>query len=68
VPASVITKMEKCAARVMMRWETFLMNHLLTDYKEEQEKGMEFHYAWLLILIAFTTWRETKEMQFLEGM
>jgi hypothetical protein len=32
------------------------------------EKGIEFHYAWLLILIALTTWREPKETQFLEGM
>jgi hypothetical protein len=29
---------------------------------------MEFHYAWLLILIDLVSWREMKETQFPEGM
>jgi hypothetical protein len=32
---------------------------------EAQDRGMEFHYSWLLILIAFTTWNEPEDAQFL---
>jgi hypothetical protein len=48
-----------------MSWETFLLNQLLIDCKEAQEKGMEFHYASLLILIELVAWREPEETQFL---
>jgi hypothetical protein len=33
--------------------------------EEVQDRGMEFHYAWLLILIALVAWRESKDSQFL---
>jgi hypothetical protein len=50
-----------------MNWETFLVNPFLTDCKEARDKGMEFHYASLLILIALVTWREPEEKNLLEG-
>jgi hypothetical protein len=37
----------------------------LIDYEEAQDKGVEFHYTWILILIALSTWREPDDMQFL---
>jgi hypothetical protein len=51
-----------------MNWTTFLVNHFLTDYREAQDKGMEFHYSWLLIFIALVSCRELKETQLPEGM
>jgi hypothetical protein len=46
----------------------FLLNQFLIDCKEAQDKGMEFHYAWLLILIALVAWREPEDTQFLGAM
>jgi hypothetical protein len=37
----------------------------LIDCEEAQDKGTEFHYVWLLILIALATWRESDDAQFL---
>jgi hypothetical protein len=33
-----------------------LVNQLELDYHEAQDQGYEFHFSWLLILIAFTMW------------
>jgi hypothetical protein len=41
-----------------MNWATFLVSKLLQARTESQEKGVEFHYAWLLILIAMVGWKE----------
>jgi hypothetical protein len=41
-----------------MNWETFFLNQFLIDYAKAQDKGIKFHYAWLLILIALLAWRE----------
>ena len=41
-----------------MNQATFLVNQFLTNCIEAQEKGTEFHYAWLLILIALVGWKE----------
>jgi hypothetical protein len=49
-----------------MNWATFLVNQFLIDCIEAQEKGMEFHYAWLLILIALVGWKEPGDYQFLK--
>jgi hypothetical protein len=48
-----------------MSWEPFLLNQFLLDCTEAQDKGMEFHYPWLLILISFTAWEEPEDAQFL---
>jgi hypothetical protein len=40
-----------------MNWEKFLVNQFLQDCTEAQEKGTEFHYTWLLILIALVRWK-----------
>ena len=36
-----------------MNWSHYVLNELLQDAKESQEKGNAFHYSWLLILILF---------------
>jgi hypothetical protein len=48
-----------------MNWVTFFLNQFLIDCEEAQDKGIEFHYVWLLILIALATWRELDDAQFL---
>jgi hypothetical protein len=45
-----------------------LVNQFLTVCKEVHNKGTQFRYAWLFILIALVAWREIEETQFLEGM
>jgi hypothetical protein len=39
-----------------MNWVKYLVNHLEVNFYEAQDQGYEFHFSWLLILIAFTTW------------
>jgi hypothetical protein len=35
-----------------------LIKLILIDCEEVKDKGIKFHYAWLLILIALSSWRE----------
>jgi hypothetical protein len=35
---------------------SYLVNQLEKDYCEAQDQGYEFHFSWLLILIAFIAW------------
>jgi hypothetical protein len=39
-----------------MNWAKYLVNQLEIDCKEAQDQGHEFHFSWLLILIAFVAW------------
>jgi hypothetical protein len=65
VPVGVIVATEKCVEGTTMSWAPFLLNQFLLDYIEAQDKGMEFHYPWLLILISFIAWGEPEDTQFL---
>jgi hypothetical protein len=65
VPTWVIVVTEKCVEGTTMSWAPFLLNQFLLDCTEAQDKGMEFHYPWLLILISFTAWEEPEDAQFL---
>jgi hypothetical protein len=64
-PIGVIATVEKCIAGVQMSWEMFLLNQFLIYYREDQDKGMEFHYSWLLILIILVSWRDPYDTQFM---
>jgi len=46
-----------------MRWAPLILNQFLLYCVEAQDKGMEFHYPWLLILISFTTWGDPLGMR-----
>jgi hypothetical protein len=46
----------KCVEGIQMNWFSYLVNQLELDYREAQDQGYEFHFKWLLILIAFTAW------------
>jgi hypothetical protein len=41
---------------MQMNWASYLINELEKDYHEAQDQGYEFHFSWLLILIAFFSW------------
>ena len=49
-----------------MNWAKYLVNQLELDCREAQDQGYEFHFSWLLILIAFTTWEMPKGATFLD--
>ena len=51
----MIIAAELCAIGVQLNWSQYILNEMLADAKEEQEKGIPFHYSWLLILILFVT-------------
>ena len=57
----IVTKL--CAASVQLNWSQYLLNELLADAEEAQEKGNTFHYSWLLILILFVAWEEPLNYQ-----
>jgi hypothetical protein len=41
---------------MQMNWVKYLVNQLKIDCREAQDRGHEFHFSWLLILIAFVAW------------
>jgi hypothetical protein len=47
-----------------MNWVKYLVNQLELDFHEAQDQGYKFHFSWLLILIAFTTWEMPKGVTF----
>jgi hypothetical protein len=48
-----------------MRWGPYLLNSFLEDCKDAQDWGSEFHYLWLLILIALMGWHKPTYTMFL---
>ena len=56
----------KCAEGLEMNWVNYLVNLLELNYREAQDQGYEFHFSWLLILIAFIAWEMPKGMTFLD--
>jgi hypothetical protein len=57
----VVDLIEKCVEGLQMNWVNYLINELEKYCREAQDLGYEFHYSWLIILIAFLAW------QMLEG-
>jgi hypothetical protein len=56
---------EKCIKGMQMNSTSYLVNEL-EDCHEAQDQGYEFHFSWLLILIAFFTWEMSEVVKFLE--
>jgi hypothetical protein len=46
----------KCVEGMQMNWVNYLINEIEKDCREAQDLGYEFHYSWLIILIAFVAW------------
>jgi hypothetical protein len=51
---------------LQMNWESYLVNQLEQDFCEAQDHGYEFHFSWLLILIAFIAWGMSEGATFSE--
>jgi hypothetical protein len=49
-----------------MNWVKYLVNQLEIDCREAQDQGHEFHFSWLLILIAFIAWELPEGATFLD--
>jgi hypothetical protein len=64
VPAGVIVVAAQCAEDSSMSWAPYLLNLFLEDCKNAQDLGTEFHYSWLITLIAFMGWREPEYVIF----
>jgi hypothetical protein len=46
----------KCVEGMQMNWVSYLVNELEKDCHEAQDLGYEFHFSWMIILIAFFAW------------
>ena len=46
-------------------WCLYLLDQFMGDCKAAQESNQLFHYSWLIILMAFVTWKEPSHTQFL---
>jgi hypothetical protein len=66
VPAGVVAAEAQCAKGSSMSWAPYLLNSFLEDCKDTQDWGSEFHYSWLLILIALVGWKEPTYNVFLQ--
>ena len=64
VPSGVIAIAAQCAEGTFMSWVHYLLNLFQVDYKDVHKLGIEFHYSWLLTLIAFMGWREREYIIF----
>jgi hypothetical protein len=64
VTGFVVDLAGKCAEGVQMNWAQYLVNQLELDCREAQDQGYEFHFSWLLILIAFIAWEMSEGATF----
>jgi hypothetical protein len=51
---------------VMFIWAPYLLNQFFVDCRDAQDNGTEFHYSWLIILIALGGWQESNFSSFLD--
>jgi hypothetical protein len=58
VLAGVVAATTQCANGTMISWAPYLLNLFLDNCKDAQDLGTEFHYSWLMILIALIGWKE----------
>jgi hypothetical protein len=51
---------------MQMNYTSYLVNELEKDCREAQDQGYNFHFSWLLILIAFVAWQMSEGAAFPE--
>jgi hypothetical protein len=64
VTCFVVDLAGKCVEGMQMNWVSYLVNELEKHCHEAQDQGYEFHFSWLLILIAFVTWEMPEGVTF----
>jgi hypothetical protein len=67
-PTGFIAVTAQCMKGVMFSWVPYLLNQFLINCIDTKDNGTEFHYSWLIILIALPVWGEQKFSSFLEKM
>jgi hypothetical protein len=60
VPVGVVAAAAQCVEGTTLSCAPYLLNLFLDNCKDVQDLGIEFHYSWLLILIAMIVWKEPK--------
>jgi hypothetical protein len=60
VPTGVVVVASQCVEGTTVSWAPYLLNLFLDDCKDAQDLGIEFHYSWLITLIAFMGWKEPR--------
>jgi hypothetical protein len=63
-PTGVVTTTTQCAKGTVLSWAPYFLNLFLEDCRDVQDFGTEFHYSWLLILIALEAWEKPKYSSF----
>ena len=66
VPAPIVSIAVNCAKGYNYKWVEYIAREFLEDVCDAQDKGIPFHYSWLLVLIALVGWREPTEAQFVD--
>ena len=61
VPAPIVSIAANYAKGYSYKWTAYISREFLADICDAQEKGRDFHYSWLLVLIALVGWREPAE-------
>jgi hypothetical protein len=62
----IVDLIGKCVEGMQMNLASYLVNELEKDFHEVQGQGYEFHFNWLLILIAFVAWKMMEGVAFPE--
>jgi hypothetical protein len=63
----VIATVLQCTKRGLLSWSPYLLKLFLDDCKDAQYLGTDFHYSWLIILIALVGWGNPNTMDFSKG-
>jgi hypothetical protein len=66
VKGFVVDLTRKCIEGLQMNWVSYLINQLEKDFCETQDQSYNFHFSWLLILIAFIAWEMLDRVTFPE--
>jgi hypothetical protein len=66
VTGFIVDLARKCAEGLQMNWAKYLVNQLELNCREAQDQGYEFHFSWLLIMIAFIFWEMPEGVTFLD--
>ena len=54
----------QCAEGVQFNSTNYLCGEFLVNYRETQEQGKMFHYAWLLLSIVLVAWELHEDKEF----
>jgi hypothetical protein len=40
-----------------MAWAHYILNEFIDDFLDAQNLGKDFHYSWILLLLAMVLWK-----------